>query len=87
MTGLCLLSGRFPVTAALSELSTKPYYSAFGGQPGIPTAEFGSPASFGITGPGGVEKTVLRVPAADLLLRGHGQAIAGRNAQNGFDHP
>jgi hypothetical protein len=48
--------------ATLSELSTKPYYPAFGGQPGIPAAEFGSPASFGITGPGGLEKTVLRVP-------------------------
>jgi hypothetical protein len=48
--------------ATLSELSSKPYYSAFGGQPGIPAAEFGSPASFGITGPGGLEKTVLRVP-------------------------
>ena len=48
--------------ATLSELSTKPYYPTFGGQPGIPAAEFGSPASFGITGPGGLEKTVLRVP-------------------------
>jgi hypothetical protein len=50
--------------ATLSELSTKPYYSAFGGQPGIPTAEFGAPASFGIAGPGGIAKTVLRVPNA-----------------------
>jgi hypothetical protein len=49
-------------SVALSELRTKPYYAAFGGQPGIPTAAFGSPASFGITGPGGAAKTVLRVP-------------------------
>ena len=49
-------------SAALSELSTKPYYSAFGGQPGIPAAAFGSPASFGITGPGGSQKTILRLP-------------------------
>jgi hypothetical protein len=48
--------------ATLSELSTKPYYSAFGGQEGIPAAEFGSPASFEIAGPGGLDKTVLRVP-------------------------
>jgi hypothetical protein len=46
----------------LSELRTKSYYSAFGGQPGIPATEFGSPASFGISGPGGASKTVLRVP-------------------------
>jgi hypothetical protein len=47
---------------ALTELRTKPYYSAFGGQAGIPAVEFGSPTSFGITGPGGTSKTVLRVP-------------------------
>jgi hypothetical protein len=47
---------------ALAELRTKPYYAAFGGQAGIPAAAFGSPASFGITGPGGVSKTILRVP-------------------------
>jgi len=49
-------------SAALAELSTKPYYSAFGGQPGIPATEFVSPASFGLIGPGGLAKTVLRVP-------------------------
>ena len=49
-------------TIGLSELRTKPYYSAFGGQPGIPATAFGSPTSFGITGPGGTSKTVLRVP-------------------------
>jgi hypothetical protein len=48
--------------ATLAELSTKPYYSAFGGEPGIPAAEFGPPATFGIAGPGGLAKTVLRVP-------------------------
>lgn len=47
---------------ALTELRTKPYYPAFGGQPGIPAVAFGSPASFGIAGPGGSSKTVLRVP-------------------------
>jgi hypothetical protein len=46
----------------LSELQTKPYYSALGGLSGIPATEFGSPASFGISGPGGTPKTVLRVP-------------------------
>jgi hypothetical protein len=49
-------------TIALSELRTKPYYTGFGGQPGIPAAEFGTPASFGIAGPGGSPQTVLRVP-------------------------
>jgi hypothetical protein len=53
-----------PLTGAvvLSELRTKPYYSALGGQSGIPATAFGSPTSFGITGPGGSPKTVLRVP-------------------------
>jgi hypothetical protein len=55
---LAALSG----SATLAELSTKPYYSAFGGQPGIPGVEFNSPASFGIAGPGGTSKTVLKVP-------------------------
>jgi hypothetical protein len=47
---------------ALSELRTKPYYTGFGGQPGIPAVEFGSSATFGIAGPGGGTQTVLRVP-------------------------
>lgn len=53
-----------PLTGSISlaELRTKPYYSAFGGQPGIPAAAFGSPASFGIAGPGGSQKTILRLP-------------------------
>ena len=58
-------SGSFaPLTGSigLSELRTKPYYSDFGGQPGIPATEFVSPASFDISGPGGMPKTVLRVP-------------------------
>ena len=46
----------------LSELRTKSYYGLFGGQAGIPATEFVSPASFGISGPGGTSKTVLRVP-------------------------
>ena len=49
-------------TIGLSELRTKPYYGSFGGQPGIPATEFVSPASFGISGPGGASRTVLRVP-------------------------
>lgn len=47
---------------ALSELRLKPYYAAFGGQPGAPAVAFGSTTSFGIAGLGGIAKTVLRVP-------------------------
>lgn len=49
-------------TIALSELRTKPYYSAFGGQPGIPAIEFVSTVTAGIAAPGGVPQTVMRVP-------------------------
>jgi len=49
-------------TIALSELRTKPYYGAYGGLPGIPAIEFVSTATAGIAAPGGVPRTVMRVP-------------------------
>lgn len=49
-------------TVALSELRTKPYYGAYGGQPGIPAVEFVSTGSVGIAAPGGTPQTVMRVP-------------------------
>lgn len=48
---------------ALSELRTKPYYSAYGGRPGIPAIEFGSTAEYGIAAPGAGAQVVLRVPS------------------------
>jgi hypothetical protein len=55
---LSALSGE----VTLSELAATAYYVPFGGQSGIPRIQFNSPASFGISGPGGTAKTVLRVP-------------------------
>ena len=49
-------------TIALSELRTKPYYSAFGGLAGAPAVEFVSTGSLGIAAPGAAPQTVMRVP-------------------------